>query len=299
MKILVTGGTTFISRYTAEYFAERGHEVYVLNRNTKPQSVGVKLIECDRAQIGYKLKNINFDAVLDVTAYTAADIDNLLNGLGEFGDYVMISTSAVYPETLELPYRESDECGQNSYWGAYGVDKIEAEKALKKRVPSAKIIRPCYVYGQYNNLYREAFVFDCAQNDLPFYVPKDGSMPLQFIHVNDLCRLIEKILSEHPAQQIFNAGGKPVSITDWVTACYRAAGKTPEFIHVTNGAKQHRYFPFLDYGYELDVTEQNKLLPSLIPLDEGLRQAYEWYKLNPDQVKKRNFLQFIEENLKN
>jgi len=32
-KILVTGGTIFVSRYIAEYFAGKGDAVYVLNRN--------------------------------------------------------------------------------------------------------------------------------------------------------------------------------------------------------------------------------------------------------------------------
>lgn len=44
MKVLVTGGTAFVSRYCAEYFVRQGHEVYVMNRNTRPQSSGVKLI---------------------------------------------------------------------------------------------------------------------------------------------------------------------------------------------------------------------------------------------------------------
>lgn len=39
--ILVTGGTVFVSRYIAEYFVEKGNHVYVLNRNSKPQSEGV------------------------------------------------------------------------------------------------------------------------------------------------------------------------------------------------------------------------------------------------------------------
>ena len=47
-KILVTGGTTFVSKYVAYYFVNAGYEVYVLNRNTKPQVQGVKLIEADR-----------------------------------------------------------------------------------------------------------------------------------------------------------------------------------------------------------------------------------------------------------
>lgn len=36
-KILVTGGTVFVSKYVAGYFRDNGYEVYVLNRNTKPQ----------------------------------------------------------------------------------------------------------------------------------------------------------------------------------------------------------------------------------------------------------------------
>ena len=47
-KILVTGGTIFVSRYIAEYYVAKGCEVYVLNRNSKEQSQGVTLIEADR-----------------------------------------------------------------------------------------------------------------------------------------------------------------------------------------------------------------------------------------------------------
>ena len=51
MKILVTGGTVFASRFTAEYFAKK-HEVYVLNSGTKPQSEGVHAIVCDKHELG-------------------------------------------------------------------------------------------------------------------------------------------------------------------------------------------------------------------------------------------------------
>ena len=44
-KILITGGTVFVSRYMAEYYASKGYEVYVLNRNSKKQSKGVIFIE--------------------------------------------------------------------------------------------------------------------------------------------------------------------------------------------------------------------------------------------------------------
>ena len=181
MKILVTGGTVFASRFTAEYFA-REHEVYVLNRNTRPQSKGVTLINADRHDLGDILKKYAFDAVIDVTAYNETDVRDLLNALGEFKNYVLISSSAVYPETLPQPFKESMQTGANSVWGDYGTNKIAAEKYLQERVPNAYIIRPPYLYGKMNNLYREAFVFECAERDMPFYVPKDGNAPAVFRH---------------------------------------------------------------------------------------------------------------------
>lgn len=58
-KILVTGGTVFVSRFIAEYYVAKGDEVYVLNRNTRPQSAGVKLIQADRHAIGDALQGLH------------------------------------------------------------------------------------------------------------------------------------------------------------------------------------------------------------------------------------------------
>lgn len=298
MKILVTGGTVFVSKFIAEYFVAWGEEVYVLNRNTKPQLPKVKLIECDRKNINGQLKGLHFDAVMDVTAYTAEDVNTLLDNLESFDDYVMISSGAVYPETLKLPYKESDKCGKNKFWGDYGTNKLAAETALKKRVRGAYILRPPYLYGEYNNLYREAFVFDCAERNMPFYLPKDGSMPLQFFHVEDLCRFIETVLEFHPRQKIFNVGNLPVTVKEWVEYCYAAVGKTPTFINVTAETEQRNYFPFYDYGYVLDTILQSEIARDLIPLPVGFQRAYEWYRNNKNQVKPKNYFEFIEKNLK-
>ena len=78
-KILITGGTTFVSKYAAKYFVEHGYDVYVVNRNSKPQVKGVTLIESDRHNLGDKLKNLHFDVVADITAYDAQDIIDLHN----------------------------------------------------------------------------------------------------------------------------------------------------------------------------------------------------------------------------
>ena len=133
-KILVTGGTVFVSRFVANYFAQKGNDVYVLNRNSRPQLPNVTLIEGDRNDLGDKLKACEFDAVLDITAYTREHVENLVKALGKFGDYIFISSSAVYPETNPQPFTEDQVCGSNSIWGLYGTNKLAAEQFLQQAV---------------------------------------------------------------------------------------------------------------------------------------------------------------------
>lgn len=297
-KILVTGGTVFVSRYVAEYFVKQGYEVFVLNRNSKQQPEGVTLIEADRNHLGNAIRDYHFDVVIDVAAYTDADINMLLDAVGGFEDYVFISSSAVYPEYGTQPFVEEGEIGLNKFWGKYGTDKIAAEAALQKRVPNAYILRPPYLYGPMNNVYREAFVFDCALQGRKFYLPKDGEMNLQFFHVQDLCRFMEIILEKKPKQHIFNVGNQEtISIKDWVALCYQAVGKEVEYVNVYEDIEQRQYFSFYNYEYYLDVQKQSELMSETKPLLTGLQEAFEWYKENTDKVTKKPFLEFIDNDL--
>lgn len=98
-KILVTGGTVFVSRYIAEYYVTKGYDVYVLNRNTKEQSKGVTLIEADRHNLGETLREYRFDTVID-TAYTGDDVELLLNALGDYENYIQGICSSFYQQVL-------------------------------------------------------------------------------------------------------------------------------------------------------------------------------------------------------
>lgn len=296
-KILVTGGTVFVSRYIAEYYVAKGYEVYVLNRNSKKQSKGVTLIEADRHNLGELLRDYYFDVIID-TAYNSNDVEMLLDALGEYKDYILISSSAVYPEYATQPFKEDTLLAVNKYWGKYGTDKIEAEDTLLKRNPNAYILRPPYLYGAMNNVYREAFVFDCALADRKFYLPKDGEMQLQFFHIHDLCRFIDVLSKNKPKQHIFNVGNKDtVSIREWVELCYRIVGKQVEFVNVYKDIEQRKYFSFYNYEYYLDVSKQYELMKDVKPLNEGLKQALDWYINNTDKVNKKSFIDYIDSNL--
>lgn len=297
-RVLVTGGTTFVSRYTARWFVEQGWEVYVLNRGSKAQEDGVQLICADRHGNLDALRGLHFDVVLDICAYTAEDITCLLDALHSYDDFIFISSSAVYPETNPQPFCENQNVGPNSIWGTYGTNKIAAEQVLRKRCPNAYILRPPYLYGPMQNVYREPFVFDCAQQDRPFYLPKDGAMQLQFFHVADLCRVMQRVLEIHPNEHIINVGNPDtVSVREFVQLCYGIAGKPVQLVEVHSNIPQRAYFCFHDYDYKLDVTLQHSLLDQTVPLEVGLAESYAWYTAHPQDVLRKDYISFIDEHL--
>ena len=299
MNIFITGGTTFVSKYVAEYFVSKGDDVTVINRGSRPQVNGVTHINCDRTQLGNVLNGKHFDLILDITAYTEEHIKTLLESGVTFDDYILISSSAVYPETYSQPFTEDQPCGYNAVWGDYGTNKLRAEQYLQANVPNAYILRPPYFYGIYENLYREAFPFDCAMHNRPFYIPQNGEMKLQFFNVSDLCRLVEILIHKHPKDHIFNVGNKDVvTVKEWVELCYKAVGKTAEFVSVGKEIPQRDYFCFYDYEYVLDVSKQNELMPDTVSLEQGLKEEFEWYKNNLDSVYNRKpYIEYIDNNL--
>ncbi len=300
LKLLITGGTTFVSRFTAAWFVRRGDEVYVLNRGTREQIEGVRLIQADRHALDGVLKGCHFDAVLDICAYNEQDVNALLDGLDGFTDYILISSSAVYPETNARPFREEQAVGRNRVWGSYGLDKIGAEQTLARRCPQAYILRPPYLYGPMQNIYREPFVFDCALAGRSFYIPGDGTMGLQFFHVADLCWVMEAILTRHPEDHVLNVGNlEAVDVKTFVAECYEAVGCPLRMVFVPkDAAPQRSYFCFHDYDCLLDTTKQQALLPKTIPLSQGLRESWAWYEKHRDDVVRRPYMTYIDTQLR-
>ena len=304
--ILITGGTIFVSKCVAQYFASKKfnseYQVYVLNRNNHPQVDNVVLINSSRKTLAKKLEQFNFDIIIDITSYTKDDVKSILDSLGNSKEkvekYILLSSSAVYPETLDLPFKENANLGKNIFWNDYGLNKIEAEKYLQENFSNYYILRPPYLYGQENNVYREAFVFDCAEQNRKFYLPQDGKMKLQFFYIGDLCKVIENILIKSPKEKIFNVGNEEIiSILDWVKLCYQIVGMNLEVINVSKNIPQRNYFCFYDYEYYLDVTKQKSILENTTPLKIGLQKSYEWYKNNKDKVNKKNYFEFIDKEL--
>ena len=116
-KVLVTGGTVFVSKYVAEYFLQKGDEVYVLNRNNHPQAAGVHLIIATQrptADIVTGSIKANLPCRASFIMTDAADTSTLLNTAGTqkligSGDMLYSLNSATGVIHAQAPYVTPDE----------------------------------------------------------------------------------------------------------------------------------------------------------------------------------------------
>ena len=123
-------------------------------------------------------------------------------------------------------------------------------------------------------------------------------MKLQFIHMIDICRMVDQLTTTHPEQQIYNAGNEElVTINEWVKLCYEAVGQELEIIQVNSDVKSTDYFSFADYQYEVDVSKQMKLIGETYNFEQGIKESWAWYQNNEVIVNKREYQAFIDNNL--
>lgn len=204
MRVLIAGGTEFISLHLLQSLRRDGHEVVVLNRGRNPGRLpaGVRTIVADRldhAALGKALAGERVDALVDVTyaPTTGADVDAMLEALaGRVGHALFVSTGRVYDHAQPIPFDE--DTPRNLYWGEYAKNKIAGEDALLRRHREAglpvTIVRPTHVYGPLNTRNNETFFFDRLVRGRPVLLPDAGRWLRQFGHVEDLADAMAAML---------------------------------------------------------------------------------------------------------
>jgi len=294
------GGTEFVGRAVAKYMISRGHEVSIFTRGIRELSYNgihehYKGDRRNAADVESAIKDEAFDYILDISAYVLSDVKNLLNKVNrkKLKRYIFLSTGSVYEPSNEHMNEEHTR-GFNGNWGQYGLDKLEVEDYLFKlhkdeRLP-VSIVRPTYIYGKGNNLYREIYLFERLEKALTIPIP-DSTNRVQFIYIDDLMKFIESIMFEDKAiGQAYNIT-YPEAVT-WKELIYTAAkAVNTDTVKIkkisSTGIKPREYFPFRDCTYLLDINKADAHglnMPS-IDLAEGLRHSYEWYKDTKPVVK--------------
>lgn len=205
MKILIIGGTRFFGYHTARRLLFDGHDVTLFNRGRTPDDFGARVerIRGDRNDVGSfvdSLKDLRFDAVIDMIAYKAEDSQAAVEAFqGHIGHYIHISTGAVYLVTQDYssPLREEDFDGPlyprpatGEGWWDYGYSKRKCEDVLReayqKRGFPATVLRLPIVIGERDYTLRAYSYFLRLMDGKPQILPDSGMVAQTYLYQGDI-----------------------------------------------------------------------------------------------------------------
>lgn len=295
--ILVVGGSDFIGAALSKHLINYGYNIDIMTLGKRQIDYkGYKEhIVCDRnnrEQIKSKLIDKKYEFVFDMTAYSKAEIKSILDyiDIDSLKKYIVLSSGAVYKDTSKRP-KEDWEKGENKNWGRYGIDKKEAEDYIISSDIPYIIVRPTYIYGENNNLYREYYFFDSILSEKPIPVPDGKDVVTNFIYIEDVVRFLESLMYKPNVREAYNVTNpQAISWRELIHTCGEIIGKTPiiKLVDINKiKCEEIDYFPFknIDFTLEIDKLIEDGLYIPNIFLREGLEKTYEWYKKNKPKIK--------------
>lgn len=290
VKVLILGGSGFVSQALAKYLIKRGYETDILTRGIKEVNyLGFRNhIICDRKDrksLKSSLKNKNYDVIFDISAYSKDDVEILFSCINpsSLKRYIFCSSAAVYIPTNRNIKEDADK-GENSTWGIYGYNKLQAESYINELILKedlhATIFRPTYIYGEGNDLYRECYFFDKLENEDIILVP-DDDVKVQFIHIQDLVKAFECAIYNDNDRRAYNLTSPNLySFEELINLCACILNKKANIKKVPiSNLDVRSYFPFRNTNFNLNIKDlrENGFHLPVIYLKEGLEMSYKWY----------------------
>lgn len=213
MRVIVIGGSGHIGSYLTPQLVERGHVVICVSRGQKQPYVAdaawnsVERVTLDRpaeeanGAFGAKIRDLRPDCVIDLTAFTLASTEQLVEALrGHTGHFLHCGTIWVHGPTVEAPLTEEQPRRPIS---DYGVRKaaIEAyllDQARRTGFP-ATVLHPGHLVGQgWTPLNPAAHFNPAVFADLAagreIALPNLGRETLHHVHAADVAQAFVKAM---------------------------------------------------------------------------------------------------------
>lgn len=309
MRILVLGGTVFLSRAVAAAAVARGHDVVCAARGvsgTVPD--GATLVRWDRADaVPAELKKQQFDAVVDVSRIPS----HVRAAVAAFPDahWTFVSTVNVYADTATvggtpatLPLLDPIETDEDPASGpeVYGAMKVACENIVRGGAAAALVIRPGLIVGPGDPsgrfTYWPARFAQAADDGLPVLVPEPVDDPVQLVDVRDLAEWIVTA-AEQGTKGDFDAVCQPVPRSELLAGVADGVGADPALVAVAPDVltahevaqwSGPRSIPFwvadlVEGGFMThDVASSLEAGLRIRPFAETARDTVAWLRATPD-----------------
>ncbi len=237
MKVLVLGGTVFLGRHVVQAALDRGHDVAILTRGLHGRALfpGVERLVGDRdADLG-ALRGRRFDAVIDCSGYTPAQLRRAAGALEGEPHYLFVSSISAYAAFApDVSYDETAPLAQGDV--GYGASKARSEEAIAAALPGrVAIVRPGLIVGPHDPSGRFTYWPVRVARGGEVLAPGRPARPVQFIDARDLAAWCVR-LAETRATGAFNAIGPRLPMAELLDACRAATGSDARFTWIGDEA---------------------------------------------------------------
>ncbi len=271
MRILLIGGTGCLSGDIAALAAQRDDiELYLLNRGNRPRFVPERA-HCLQADIGQPAEvaactaGLTFDVVCDFLSYGPEQLSSNLEVFrGRCGQFVFVSSAAVYRTKHDLEIITEDRTMVGNTLWSYGRNKIVAERRLQAEHEANglnyTIVRPAFTYNRLRILHpvgpgHQTHSWTIAKRLLqgqPLLMHDDGNALCTVTHTEDFAKAFVGLCG-NPA-----AFGEAYHIT---SDEYLTWNRVAELVGEALGVKPNLcYVPAHDLGFELGGDFGEKLI---------------------------------------
>ena len=232
MRILLIGGTRFLGRYMVDDLVDRGHEVVVLNRGTRPPhpmaAAAIKCDKGDRDNFAKALTSEPWDAVMD-TILDHEDLEFAIEHLkGRIVHFIHTGSIGVYAPLRCIPSRESDPLALHDAVYAFNYKLLQDQVLLAAHAAHGfpgTSLRMSMIYGP-GAIPLEGWggrrpeFFQMLRDGETIPLPNQGLALIHPGHVADLAQSFGDALeSPESIGQIYNIGGaRGLMIRDYVVA---------------------------------------------------------------------------------
>lgn len=233
MRLLVLGGTVFLSRAVAREAVARGHDVTCAARGTSgPVPDGARLVAVDRSG---PLPDLGeFDAVVDVARHPSW----VRAALAAYSSahWVFVSTVNVYaddatpggtPATMPLVDPIEEDVDLKADPEAYGPMKVACERLVLDGAASAMVVRPGLIVGPEDPTGRFTYWPRRLAAGGEVLAPGDPSDVVQVADARDLAAWIVTACEERTTGT-YDGVGEPMAMADLLGQCARGVPADPE-----------------------------------------------------------------------
>lgn len=318
MKILFIGGTGTISMAITRLLADRGEELYLLNRGSRTGELpkGVKVINVDvndeenlKAAIG----DMTFDSVCDFIGFVPQQLERDVRVFkGRTKQFMYISSASAYHKPVRSYIINEGTSLANPYW-EYSRNKIACEELLMKEYREngfpVTIIRPSHTYDERSvplGVHGKNGSWQVIKRMLegkPVIIHGDGSSLWTMTHNSDFAKgFCGLIGNPHAIGEAFQITNDETLTWDQIYQCIaNALGVELKAVHVSSeflaSVSDYDFIGSLTGDKACSVVFDNSKLKKAVPefkatvhFEQGVKNTIDYVLSHPElQIEDKEF----------